>query len=299
MCVPKSINATGGSTSSNSTSNCSNNSSRIKEQRLLLLEKAKAKAKASVKLNKCNDQLDDVLSISTYYTKVGINYVDDKFSKLADLNLIKFVLKKTTQPAHLITALGVSLAGAFLYPHKHHEPSTLLNFFYLLSFSIYIGTQIWMTFVSGLSLFFCLPRHHFGKVQQILFPKYFFLNTILTFITLGIFSYEHDLEFSENFDASIQMIVLGVSFVLNLLIRVYLTPPLLKLMLAKNAIEAEAGLGQEVGRNDFGVLLNCPHYRRLHSDFRRIHMTIAMGNIATMACSILHLAYISSKLCVI
>lgn len=38
--------------------------------------------------------------------------------------------------------------------------------------------------VAGLSLYFSLPRHAFGEVQKVLFPKYFTLNSVLSFIVL-------------------------------------------------------------------------------------------------------------------
>lgn len=92
---------------------------------------------------------------------------------------------------------------------------------------------------------------------------------------------------------------MGSAFFLELLIRLYLTPPLLKLMQLKTNIERAAGVGAEIGRHDPGPLKHCPHYIKIHSAFRKTHMTIAMGNMLTMACTVLHLYYIASKLCVL
>lgn len=88
-------------------------------------------------------------------------------------------------------------------------------------------------------------------------------------------------------------------FLIELIIRLYLTPPLLSLMTRKNRIEAQAGVGMEVGKLLPGNLMNCPHYMTLHKAFRRVHMTIAIGNIITMSCTMFHLYYLSQKLCVL
>lgn len=45
---------------------------------------------------------------------------------------------------------------------------------------------------AGLSLYFNLPRHIFGQCQQILFPRYFTLNSILSIIALITFIKAHD-----------------------------------------------------------------------------------------------------------
>lgn len=70
---------------------------------------------------------------------------------------------------------------------QQNKSSPLLNLLYLGSVSAHFGAQLWMSFVSGLSLYFCLPRHTFGKVQRILFPKYFLINAVLSLISLSVF----------------------------------------------------------------------------------------------------------------
>lgn len=98
------------------------------------------------------------------------------------------ILCHTTQPAHLVTSVAV-LFLAFLCRSRTAVAtiSPIWTLLYLGSFSAHFGAQIWMTFVSGLALYFSLPRHTFGSVQKVLFPKYFLLNAGLSFITLTIF----------------------------------------------------------------------------------------------------------------
>lgn len=90
---------------------------------------------------------------------------------------------------------------------------------------------------------------------------------------------------------------LSFCFLLELVIRLYLTPPLLVLMEHKNKLEAQVGVGLEVGKHDPGKLVNCPHYLKIHRAFRKVHMTIAIGNMCTMACTVLHLYYLAAKIC--
>lgn len=89
------------------------------------------------------------------------------------------------------------------------------------------------------------------------------------------------------------------AFFLELMIRLYLTPILMRLIVQKNSIELSANVGNEIGHHNFGVLKNCPHYLKIHKAFRQIHTSIAIGNLCSMACTLLHLYYISSKLCVL
>jgi hypothetical protein len=77
-------------------------------------------------------------------------------------------------------------------------------------------------------------------------------------------------------------------------IRLYVVPPMLRLISAKTAIEKSAGIGNEVGRQDLGPLVNCPHYMTIHRTFRKVHMIMAVCNIITMLCNVFHLVYIAT-----
>ncbi|XP_014219804.1 transmembrane protein 205 [Copidosoma floridanum] len=217
------------------------------------------------------------------------------------------VLFCTAQPAHVITIAAVLCVTSALVPSGSERTtsqaagqprSQLTSFVYLASFVVHFGSQIWMTFVSGLSLYFALPRHAFGEVQRILFPRYFTLNACLSLTTLLIYVKHHPAH-SWDSEIAVQVISMGGAFFLELLIRLYLTPTLLKLIEVKTSLERAAGVGAEIGRHESGALKHCPHYLKIHNAFRKTHMTIAMGNMLTMACTVLHLHYIASKLCVL
>lgn len=204
--------------------------------------------------------------------------------------------------------------------HKPHEPSKFFNFLHVMSFSMHFGAQIWMTFVSGLSLYFALPRHNFGQVQKVLFPKYFLLNSILSLITLIIYLNHHNAELFKrevfvqvSFNISnfscfnlilniiilFQAVAMSICFMTELIIRLYFTPPLLAFMTIKNEMEKNAGVGMEVGKHDPGRLAKCPRYVQIHKSFRKVHMRIAMGNVLTMACTVIHLIHIANKISVL
>ncbi|KAF5278105.1 hypothetical protein FQR65_LT03621, partial [Abscondita terminalis] len=160
------------------------------------------------------------------------------------------------------------------------------NLLYLGSVSAHFGTQLWMSFVSGLTLYFTLPRRVFGKVQRALFPKYFLVNAVLSLISLSIFL-KHN---------NGNLVVPQVRFQVKLVVRLYLTPPLLRFMLKATQYEEEAGVGMEIGRHQPGVLAQNEDYLRVYRSFRKLHMVIAIGNIVTLACSVVHIHYLSNKL---
>jgi len=92
---------------------------------------------------------------------------------------------------------------------------------------------------------------------------------------------------------------MAVCFFVELLIRLYLAPPLLQLIATKIAMEKKAGVGLEVGRHDPGPLAKCPQYIKIHKSFRKVHMLIAIGNLMSMACTLVHLLYLANKLSVL
>lgn len=248
-----------------------------------------------------SDLADDVLVSSTNHYSMILKKVSTYYEVVRRSKAFK-ILFYTTQPAHVIMIAAVLFVTSVLFPFKgraqasNHPYSRIMSFIYLASFVVHFGAQIWMTFVSGLSLYFALPRHAFGEVQRILFPRYFTINACLSLITLLIFVKHHPAHTWDS-EIAVQVGAMSGAFFLELLIRLYLTPPLLQLIVQKNNFERAAGVGNEIGRHNPGPLKNCTHYLKIHRAFRRVHVCIAMGNMLTMACTVLHLYYIASKLC--
>lgn len=244
----------------------------------------------------------DILATVTEKQRVVVWAVYDRIGKWQQTKSYK-ILFHTTQPAHILMLIAVTTIAMLLNPLKkrsevHTQPSPFISLVYLSAFMMHFGAQMWMTFVSGLSLYFAVPRHTFGEVQQVLFPRYFGLNSFLSLVTLVIFVKLHP---TSTWDAhlALQVGAMAVCFFLELLIRLYLAPPLLSLIAAKIAMEKAAGVGLEVGRHDPGPLAKCPHYIKIHKAFRKVHMLIAIGNLMSMACTLLHLLYLANKLSVL
>lgn len=204
-----------------------------------------------------------------------------------------------TQPAHLVAIIAFIYLAFRLFPDSRRsqtEASTLTRLLYVSSISAVFGSQFWMTFVSGLALFFTVSRHIFAKVQAVLFPLYFLTNSALMLVVIVTYTQHHPTHLWDNHQL-IQGGMLVFGFIVNLGIRLYLAPVLTKLITIKIAIESETGLGSEIGSNRPGVLSRCPHYMRLYRTFRKIHMVIAIGNMAAMAATSFHLYYLATKLC--
>ncbi|KAF7274404.1 hypothetical protein GWI33_012945 [Rhynchophorus ferrugineus] len=240
----------------------------------------------------------DVLAVMTYWTKVLVFSINEHIKKLQCTKLYR-ILTSTTQPAHFVVTISVLYLAYIYFSHKTSVSSIspLWTLVYLGSFSIHFGAQIWMTFISGLALYFSLPRHTFGNVQRVLFPKYFLLNSMLSMITLAIFLKVKTNEL-QNIENGVQALAMSFCFLIELLIFLYLVPPLTALISSKTEIEKEAGTGMEVGKFELGKLHKCPHYIKILKAFRKVHMTIAIGNMCALGCTSLHLYYLACKLCI-
>ncbi|CAB3381249.1 Hypothetical predicted protein [Cloeon dipterum] len=238
----------------------------------------------------------DAIAKMTAYTKDCVDLGYALAGKLQQSNFF-IVLTRTTQPAHAILFSAVLIVASSLMPSSQgtSSKSTSSALLYLACFAAHFGAQLWMTFVSGLSLYFSLPRHNFGAVQRVLFPRYFTLNAVLSMGTLLGFVRQHPSSSWSNVHI-IQGVVLSACFLGELAVRLYLTGPLVSLISAKEEIESRAGLGSEVGRQEMGGLVHCPHYRRLHQSFRKVHCTIAIANMACLASSAFHLHFMAQKL---
>nr|XP_040219645.2 transmembrane protein 205 [Anopheles coluzzii] len=272
----------------------------------------------------------DVLGAATRATRSLLQRLRDQTHRLQRSPLYK-ILTGTTQPSHAISAIMVSMVLVALWPNlisgqgatggekcEHSRSGAgdsgrshpLTQIAYLGSFTIHFGAQIWMTFVSGLALYFSLPRHTFGLIQEVLFPKYFTLGTGLSTISLVSFVELRRSTQPELADRHLahwdpvdllQIVALAVTASLELFVRLYLAPPMLRLMHEKHRIEAGASIGQEVGQFDGagnGFLERSRHYKATHKKFRQIHMTTAILNMVSLTCTCVHLLYLATRVTV-
>uniref|UniRef100_A0A182VVI4 TMEM205-like domain-containing protein n=1 Tax=Anopheles minimus TaxID=112268 RepID=A0A182VVI4_9DIPT len=268
----------------------------------------------------------DILGATTRATRSIFHRLRDQTYRFQRSQLYK-ILTSTTQPSHAISAIVVSLVLVALWPnlisgqgdakqkceHGQQEAgdtrgSPLTQIAYLSSFTIHFGAQIWMTFVSGLALYFSLPRHTFGLIQEVLFPKYFTLGTGLSTISLISFVQLRRSTRPELADRNLahwdpvdllQIVALALTAFLELFVRLYLAPPMLRLMHEKHRFEARASIGQEVGQFD-GTGNDClersRHYKATHKKFRQIHMATAILNMVSLTCTCVHLLYLATRM---
>jgi len=202
-----------------------------------------------------------------------------------------------SQAAHVIVVLSVLWLAFCLSadPRRPPSQSPLMRFCYLASVAAVFGMEFWMTFVSGLALFFSVPRHVFAQVQVVLFPLYFLVKSVL--LMLALFAYTHLAAHAWSAEHCLQGGLLALGALCNIAIRLYLSPPLVSLIKVKMAIEAEEGLGAGVGSSAPGRLAHCPHYMRLHRAFRRVHGLIGAGNVVSMAATALCVYNIAKQMC--
>ncbi|XP_053681886.1 transmembrane protein 205 [Sabethes cyaneus] len=232
------------------------------------------------------------------------------------------ILTRTTQPSHAISMLFVSFMLLVLWPNivgqspdaesecvrpTANRAGVLVSLAYFGSFAMHFGAQMWMTFVSGLALYFNLPRHTFGRIQEILFPKYFSMGTALSVVTLLTFIKLQQAAHPELSTASLnswepalllQLIALALCAALELIVWLYLAPPMLRLMHLKYNFEARETVGQEVGQfsgTENAQLRRSNPYQNVHKRFRQIHMATAMINMTSLLCTFVHLHYLASR----
>merc|ERR1712037_913119 len=89
---------------------------------------------------------------------------------------------------HATLAVGASSALIPLLPSL--SPSHLAAL-HLSSLATGLGTQMYVSFVAGPTMFMHLPRHVFGDIQARLFPKMGMVTTGTSLITLATYSQVH------------------------------------------------------------------------------------------------------------
>lgn len=264
----------------------------------------------------------DVLVGATQATRKLVESCKELTSQFRRSTAYK-ILTRTTQPSHAITLVFVSFILLVLWPnivgqpsssspasptkHAEQRPCVLTSLAYFGSFAMHFGAQMWMTFVSGLALYFNLPRHTFGRVQEILFPKYFSMGAGLSAVTLITFIKLQQTAHPELTSASfhswdplllLQLVSLALCAALELVVWLYLAPPMLRLMHQKYHFEASETVGQEVGHfsgAENAQLQRSLHYKSVHKRFRQIHMATAMANMIALACTFVHLHFLASR----
>ncbi|XP_063375524.1 transmembrane protein 205 [Cydia amplana] len=235
----------------------------------------------------------DLLAVSTQYSKVAYDIFKSTLVRVQETKAY-VVLTRTSQPFHVALAVLVILA----WLARPGGTGNLRGWraLYVGAVATHLGSQVWMTLVSGIVLYFNLPRHEFGRVQTVLFPVYYAFNACVSLVAL--FAYLRTQTITRFEHASwIQFALLTAVFLIEAYVRLRLVSPMLRAKHIKTQMEETAGGGQEVGRLILGELAHCPRYLRVLKAFRAYHSTIAVGTMLTLGCSLYSTMVIVDAMC--
>lgn len=236
----------------------------------------------------------DLLAVSTQYTKLGYDLVKQAAHRIQETKTY-VVLTRCTQPFHVALAALVLLAW-LARPGVAVGTARGWRALYVAAVATHLGAQVWMTLISGVVLYFSLPRHEFGRVQAVLFPVYFAFNAGVSLLALlGYLQLQCVTGFQRT--SWVQLALLLSVFSIEAYVRLYLVKPMLRAKHVKTQMEESAGGGQEVGRLVLGELAHCPLYMRELKTFRAFHSSIAMGTMLALGCSIYSTMIIVDSMC--
>ncbi|CAD0195067.1 unnamed protein product [Chrysodeixis includens] len=235
----------------------------------------------------------DLLAVSTKYSKVAYDLFKQGLVRLQETKAY-VIVTRTSQPLHVALALVVLFAWL-------SRPGASNNLFgwralYVAAVATHLGSQVWMTLVSGIVLYFNLPRHEFGRVQTVLFPVYYAFNSVVSLMALLAYYRTQCLTQFEH-TSWIQLALLLAVFSIEAYVRLRLVRPMLRAKHVKTQMEEAAGGGQEVGRLVLGELAHCPRYLRVLKTFRTYHSSIAMGTMIALGCSLYSTMIIVDSMC--
>ncbi|KAG6441911.1 transmembrane protein 205 [Manduca sexta] len=235
----------------------------------------------------------DLLAVSTQYTKVAYDLFKQGLVRMQESKAY-VIATRTSQPYHVALAILVLLA----WLSRPGSASNLRGWraLYVTAVATHLGAQIWMTLVSGIVLYFSLPRHEFGRVQTVLFPVYYAFNATVSLLGLLAYFRTQCLTKFEN-TSWVQLALLLAVFSIESYVRLRLVRPMLRAKHVKTQMEEAAGGGQEVGRLILGELAHCPRYLRVLKTFRTYHSSIAMGTMISLGCSLYSTMILVDSMC--
>mmetsp|Transcript_4363 Transcript_4363/g.11486 ORF Transcript_4363/g.11486 Transcript_4363/m.11486 type:complete len:220 (+) Transcript_4363:59-718(+) len=176
--------------------------------------------------------------------------------------------------SQIATALGVASVSALAAPQRLKGIGESLAPLLSLSWGVLFGSQVWVSLVSGITMFRTVPRHTFGKLQSKLFPAYFQLSTIcsslLTIATAALMPSNRLLHTCA-----------GLSLASSLVNLVYLEPQTTATMYERHAIERELGIG--VSMKDAPATVEMAkantELQRLNKKFGMYHGISSLSNL--------------------
>ncbi|XP_041361663.1 transmembrane protein 205-like [Gigantopelta aegis] len=190
----------------------------------------------------------------------------------------------------------VILTSFVLYPRgrKTEVQSTFVSLIHLGSWAANYGAQLWVILVAGLTMFYSLPRHIFGKVQSHLFPMFFLWSLVTSSVQLGTFVLQHPMESWQTFH-TVEVAILTSSFLAAATNSVILAPLIVKSMVHTFRLEVEARVSDVIGYAAIKEMKNDPEYIAARRMFRRCHGLSALLTVVGLVSNSIHLYYLSCQ----
>ncbi|XP_041361522.1 transmembrane protein 205-like [Gigantopelta aegis] len=210
--------------------------------------------------------------------------------------MVKLETIRVTQFQYFSVMVIVILTSFVLFPggRKIDGQSTFISLIHLGSWAANYGAQLWVTLVAGLTMFYNLPRHMFGKVQSRLFPMFFLWSLVTAAVQLGTFVAQHPME-SWQSAHTVEVVTLTTGFLTAAMNSLILSPLIVKAMVKTFRLEVEAGITDVIGHADVTELKKDPIYRDAYRMFRRYHGLGALMTLAGLASNSIHLYYLTCQ----
>ncbi|KAG1679519.1 hypothetical protein FOA52_011120 [Chlamydomonas sp. UWO 241] len=177
--------------------------------------------------------------------------------------------------AVIVVTAATAVSTAFL-------PSAAGAFVHVVAFGLWIGTIVFNTFFVGLTMFKHMPRQTFGRVQAVLFPKYFALTTGANAVLLASMVLLAAPGALDTRAATTLAVALAVSAVNWLGVE----PIATKLMLERYDLENLPEKTDEIKAN----------IQSLYKQFGKFHGISSLINLIILVCAFSHGWFLGSRL---
>lgn len=209
----------------------------------------------------------------------------------------KFVNIRVTHFQYFAVVVITLFTSFLLYPGRRRmdSSSTLIAMIHLGSFTAQYGTQLWVTLVAGLTMFYNLPRHMFGQVQSRLFPMFFLWSLVTSAVSFSTFVSLHPYDTWEKPHA-VQAMCMMTGFLVAAVNSLVVAPLIVRNMVAAFNMEVEAGLRDVIGYADMSEMKKKnPQYAACYRVFRRCHGVSGMLTVLSLVANTVQLYYIASQ----
>jgi len=148
---------------------------------------------------------------------------------------------------------------------------------HVLSFGTFLGTNVYTTFIAGITMYKNLPRQQFGKLQAKLFPLFFNLCSIATLLQIVTLNKLPKIYGTKS------LIALGITLGTTLFNQFLIEPISTKIMFQRYDMEKN---GKQNG----------PEYKKLAASFGMFHGISSLMNLTALCGAVAHGWYIASAL---